>query len=88
MCLKDTVLAHKSMDDLKDPLWVDCLLKPCKEMVIPDELATGRGDWARVGPHLTLERESEVVGVAKVEVAGEIQVLKHLQISGEMSVNH
>ena len=88
MCLKDTVLANKSMDDLKDPLWVNCIFKTCKEMVIPDELATGRGDRARGCPHLTLERECEVVGVAEVEVTGEIQVLKHLQVSGEMSMNH
>ena len=50
-------------------------------MVIPDELAAGCGQRTRAGAHLTLQGQCEVVGVAEVEVAGQVNVLKHFQVS-------
>lgn len=43
-----------------------------EEVITPDEFATGRRDRSRVGSHLRLKREGEVICVAEVEVAGEI----------------
>ena len=53
-------------------------LKISQHVVIPDELATRCRERARVGAHLALKREGEVVRIAEVEVAGQVNVLKHL----------
>ncbi len=45
------------------------VLEATEEVVIPDELATGRGEWSGIGPHLRLEGESQVIRVTEVEVA-------------------
>ena len=62
---------------------MDHALKSVQEVIIPGELATGRREWTRVGSHLTLERESEVIRVAKIEVAREINILEDLHISAK-----
>ena len=58
---EDTVLAQEAIDDVQDPLGMNGSLKLLQHVVVPDELAAGRGEGARVGPHLALEREGEVV---------------------------
>lgn len=65
----DTELSHKSMYDMQDPLGMYCVLKATEEVVIPDELATGRGKWSGVCPHLRLKGEGKVVRVTKVKIA-------------------
>ena len=59
----DTVLPHKAVHDVEDPLGVDEALELPQHVVVPDELAAGRGQGAGVPPHLALEREGYVIGV-------------------------
>ena len=67
--VKDTVLSHKAINDVQDPLGMNCSLKHRQHVIVPDELAARcrKGTW--VGPHLALEGKSEVVRIAEVEVA-------------------
>ena len=61
---EDTVLADKAMDDVKDPLAVHETLELSEHVVVPDELAARWGGGARVAPHLALEGQCHVVGIA------------------------
>ena len=54
--------------------------KSIQQVVIPDELAARRRESPWIGTHLTLKRESQVVGITEVEITGKIQILEHLQI--------
>lgn len=83
---EDTILSDKAIDDVQDPLWMDLALKILQHVVVPGELATGSGEGSRVGAHLTLEGEGEVVRIAEVEVTGQVDVLKHLQVPAEESI--
>ena len=66
---KDTVLSNKSINDVQYPLRVHKTLKAIQHVVIPYKLAAGRREGARVGPHLSLQGEGGVIGVAEVKVA-------------------
>ena len=61
-------------------------LELSQHVIVPDELATGRGKGTQVSAHLTLKREGEVVRVAEVEVAGQVDILKHFQVPVYMYV--
>lgn len=74
---KDTVLSDKAIDDVQDPLGVNGSLKPPQHVVIPDEHGARCRGGTRVGAHLALQRQCEVVGVAEVEVTGQIDILKN-----------
>ena len=50
------------MGNVEDPPVVDTPLQVLEQVLVPDELCTGRG-VVRVGPHLALKRQSEVVGM-------------------------
>lgn len=66
---------------MQDPLRVDEAFKSIEHVIIPYELSARRGAGTRIGSHLGLKGEGGVVRVAKVEVAGEIHILKDLQVS-------
>ena len=55
-------------------------LKPTQHVIIPDILAAWGSQGAGAGAHLALEGESEVVRIAKVEVAGQVDILKYFQV--------
>ena len=61
---KDTVLAYEAMGNVEDPPVVDTPLQVLEQVLVPDELCTGRG-VVRVGPHLALKRKCQVVGVTE-----------------------
>ena len=65
---------------MKDPLRMHQAFKTIQHVVIPYELSTGRREGTRVGPHLSLQRQGCVIRVAKVEVAGEINILEDFQV--------
>ena len=85
---EDTVLSDKAIDDVQDPFWMNHALKISQHVIVPDELATWRGEGAWVGAHLALKGEGEVVRIAEVEVAGQVDVLKHLQIPAQVDCLH
>ena len=60
--------------------------KSIQQVVVPDELAARRRESPRIGTHLTLKRESQVVRITEVEVTGKIQILEHLQIPVELTI--
>ena len=64
MDVQDTVLAYEAMDDVKNPLAVYETFKVSEHVVVPDGLSAGRGCGSRVVPHLTLESQCHVIGVA------------------------
>ena len=64
------MLTDKAMDNVQNPLGVDEAFKLSKHVIVPDELATGRGGGAWIAPHLTLEGECDVIGVAEEEGGG------------------
>ena len=61
---KDTILAYEPVGDVEDPPVVDTPLQVLEQVLVPDELHTGRG-VVRVGPHLALKRERQIVGVTE-----------------------
>ena len=73
-------MSNKTINDVQDPLGMNRALKISQHVVIPGELATWCRERAGVGAHLALKRESQVIRIAEVEVAGQVNVLKHLQV--------
>ena len=54
------MLAYEPVGDVEDPPVIDTPLQVLEQVLVPDELHTGRGVvW--VGPHLALKRQSEIV---------------------------
>lgn len=80
ICSKDTVLSNKPIDDVQYPLRVNVSLKLPQHVVIPDEHAARCRGGAGVGAHLALQGQGEVIGVAKVEITGQINILEHFQV--------
>ena len=74
---KDTVLSNKAVDDVQDPLGVNGSLKSSQHVVIPDEHAARCRGGSWVGPHLALQGQREVIGVAEVEVTGQVDILEN-----------
>ena len=58
------MLTDKAVDNVQDPLAVDEPLELSEHVVVPDELAAGRGGGAWIVPHLTLEGQRHVVRIA------------------------
>lgn len=77
---KDTVLSNEAIDDVQYPLGVDGSLESPQHVVIPDEHAARCRGGAGIGAHLALQGQCEVVGVAKVEITGQINILEHFQV--------
>ena len=71
---------------MQHPLGMNHTLKAKQHVVIPDELAARGREGAGIGAHLALEGESEVVRVAKVEVAGQVDILKHFQVPARRTI--
>ena len=78
--MMDTVLPDKSIYNMQYPLWVNHALKSINHVIIPDKLSAGWWEGTRIGPHLCLQWQCHVVGVAKIEVTREIHILEDLQI--------
>ena len=87
ICSKDTVLSNKAIDDVQHPLGVDGSLKSAQHVVVPEKHAARWRGGARVGPHLALQGQSEVVGIAEVEVTGQVNILEHLQVPAGREIN-
>ena len=87
ICSKDTILSNKAIYDVQHPLGMDGSLKSAQHVVVPEKHAARWRRGARVGPHLALQGQREVIGVAEVEVTGQVNVLEHLQVPAGRKTN-